>query len=404
MGNSFRLFSVRGINVRVHITFPLILVWAAIQFGLLTRQGAAGAVFGIIVTLLLFAIVILHELGHSVAAQGYGVPVKQIVLLPIGGVAQLARFPEEPIQEFVIAIAGPLVNFGLAIVLFVAGVLFGLGNPLEDPLAITRVLGQVNPSAIFTYVFASNLFLGIFNLIPAFPMDGGRVLRALLAARMDYARATRIAVTVGQAMAWLLGLWGFLNGGFFLILIAVFIYMGASQEGQLVQTRHVLGDLKVAQAYSRQARALKPESPLREAVDLTLSTFQADFPVCDGDRLVGFLSHNRLVDALNRLGSEVPIGNVMSTEVTSVSPDEELIDVQRRLAENNLDAAPVVDGDRFLGLITMRDINEIYRLVSSQPDLAPALSRRGRARAGSYRASLQSDLEQEEVPPATLPK
>jgi stage IV sporulation protein FB len=402
--NSFRLFSVRGIAIRVHITFPLILVWAAIQFGLLTRQGAAGAVFGIIVILLLFAIVVLHELGHSVAAQGYGVPVKQIVLLPIGGVAQLARFPEEPIQEFIIAIAGPLVNFGLAIVLFVAGVLFGLGNPLEDPLAITRVLGQLNPSAIFTYVFASNLFLGIFNLIPAFPMDGGRVLRALLAARMDYARATRIAVTVGQAMAWLLGLWGFLNGGFFLILIAVFIYMGASQEGQLVQTRHVLGDLKVAQAYSRQARALRPESPLREAVDLTLSTFQADFPVCDGDRLVGFLSHNRLVDALNRHGPEVPIGNVMSSEVSPVSAEEELIAVQRRLSENNLDAAPVVDGDRFLGLITMRDINEIYRLVSSQPDLAPALSRRGLARAGSYSASLQSDLEQEEVPPATLPK
>jgi stage IV sporulation protein FB len=402
--NSFRLFSVRGIAIRVHITFPLILVWAAIQFGLLTRQGAAGAVFGIIVILLLFAIVVLHELGHSVAAQGYGVPVKQIVLLPIGGVAQLARFPEEPIQEFIIAIAGPLVNFGLAIVLFVAGVLFGLGNPLEDPLAITRVLGQLNPSAIFTYVFASNLFLGIFNLIPAFPMDGGRVLRALLAARMDYARATRIAVTVGQAMAWLLGLWGFLNGGFFLILIAVFIYMGASQEGQLVQIRHVLGDLKVAQAYSRQARALRPEAPLREAVDLTLSTFQADFPVCDGDRLAGFLSHNRLVDALNRLGPEVPIGNVMSTEVMPVSPAEELIDVQRRLAENNLDAAPVVDGDRFLGLITLRDINEIYRLVSSQPDLAPALRRHGRDRIGGYSASLQSDREQEEVPPATLPK
>lgn len=404
MDSSFRLFSVRGINIRVHITFPLILVWAAIQFGLLTRQGAAGAVFGIIVTLLLFAIVILHELGHSVAAQAYGVPVKQIVLLPIGGVAQLARFPEEPIQEFVIAIAGPLVNFGLAIVLFVAGVLLGLGNPLEDPLAITRVLGQVNPSAIFTYVFASNLFLGIFNLIPAFPMDGGRVLRALLAARMDYARATRIAVSVGQAMAWLLGLWGFLNGGFFLILIAVFIYMGASQEGQMVQIRHVLGDLKVAQAYSQQARSVRPESPLREAVDLTLSTFQADFPVCDGDRLVGFLSHNRLVDALNRHGPQIPIREVMSSEVAPVSLYEELITVQQRLSENNLDAAPVVDGGRFLGLITLRDINEVYRLVSSQPDLGPALSRYGRARAGSYFASPKSDLEQEEIPPATLPK
>jgi Zn-dependent protease len=226
--SSFGLFSVRGINIRVHITFPLILVWAAIQFGALTRQGVSGAVFGIIVTLLLFAIVVLHELGHSIAAQNYGVPVKQIVLLPIGGVAQLARIPEEPVQEFVIAIAGPLVNFGLAILMFIAGLVVGIDGVLSNPFSIARLMGEISPNAIFAYVFASNLFLGIFNLIPAFPMDGGRVLRALLATRLNYASATRIAVVIGQSLAWLFGLWGFLNGGFFLILIAVFIYMGAS--------------------------------------------------------------------------------------------------------------------------------------------------------------------------------
>ncbi len=376
MDSSFRLFSIRGINIKVHITFPLILVWAAIQFGLLTRQGIAGAAFGVIVTLLLFVIVILHELGHSVAAQNYGVPVKQIVLLPIGGVAQLARIPEEPLQEFVIAIAGPLVNFGLAILMFLAGFVVGIDSLLDNPLAIASALREINPNSIFTYVFASNLFLGIFNLIPAFPMDGGRVLRALLATRTDYARATRVAVVVGQSMAWLLGLWGFLNGGFFLILIAVFIYMGASQEGQLVQLRNVLGGLKVKQAYSHQARALNPGSPLRQAVDLTLSTFQADFPVCDDDQLVGFLSHSRLIAALNRYGPNVPIEKVMSTEVFPVSPDDELFAVQRRFTEKNLDAAPVVQEGRFLGLITNRDINELYRLVSTQPNLLPSLVRR----------------------------
>ena len=117
MGSSFRLFRVRGIDIRIHATFPLILVWSALQFGLLSEQGLSGAAFGVVATLLLFAIVVLHELGHSIAAQRYGVPVKQIVLLPIGGVAQLERIPEKPVEEFVIAIAGPMVNFGLAIVL-----------------------------------------------------------------------------------------------------------------------------------------------------------------------------------------------------------------------------------------------------------------------------------------------
>lgn len=399
MDSSFGLFSVRGINIRVHITFPLILVWAAIQFGALTRQGVSGAAFGIIVTLLLFAIVVLHELGHSIAAQSYGVPVKQIVLLPIGGVAQLARIPEEPVQEFVIAIAGPLVNFGLAILMFIAGLVVGIDSVLSNPLNIARLMGEISPNAIFAYVFASNLFLGIFNLIPAFPMDGGRVLRALLATRLNYARATRIAVVIGQSLAWLFGLWGFLNGGFFLILIAVFIYMGASQEGQLVQLRSVLGGLKVKQAYSPQARVLNPQSPLREAVDLTLSSFQADFPVCDGDQLVGFLTHSQLVDALNRYGSDVAISTVMSRNITPVSPDDELLGVQQRLSENNLDAAPVVDRGHFLGLITSRDINELYRLVSSQPNLVPALVTRHPVTPVN-----QTKADPEEAPPATLPR
>jgi Zn-dependent protease/CBS domain-containing protein len=404
--SSFGLFSVRGINIRVHITFPLILVWAAIQFGVLTRQGASGAAFGIIVTLLLFAIVVLHELGHSIAAQNYGVPVKQIVLLPIGGVAQLARIPEEPVQELVIAIAGPLVNFGLAILMFAAGLAAGIDGLMSNPLRIAGLLGEISPNAIFTYVFASNLFLGVFNLIPAFPMDGGRVLRALLATRLNYARATRIAVVIGQSMAWLLGLWGFLNGGFFLILIAVFIYMGASQEGQLVQLRNVLGGLKVKQAYSPKARVLNPQSPLREAVDLTLSSFQADFPICDGDQLVGFLTHNQLVDSLNRFGPDVAISQVMSRNITPVGPDDELLAVQQRLSENNRDAAPVVDQDRFLGLITSRDINELYRLVSSQPNLVPALVTRHPepAKSEKFTGTIQPGTDPEDVPPATLPR
>jgi stage IV sporulation protein FB len=355
----------------MHVTFPLILVWSAIQFGFLTRGGLRGAVFGVVVTLLLFAIVVLHELGHSVAAQRYGVDVRQIVLLPIGGVAQLARIPEKPIQEFVISIAGPLVNFALAIILAIVGLILGFNMGFDQLSGMVQGLGSLSLISLFGYVFSSNLFLGVFNLIPAFPMDGGRVLRALLATRLSYARATAIAVTIGQSLAMLLGLWGFLQGNFFLVLIAVFIYMGAGQEGQSVQLRSVLGGLAVEQAYARGAIALNPNSSLREAVDLTLNSFQADFPICDGEKLVGLLTHARIVEGINKYGPDTPISSVMLTGIEPVSPRDGLIDVQRRLAESKIDALPVVEGGSFKGLITTREIAEVYRLVSSRADLLP---------------------------------
>lgn len=369
MDSAIQLFKVRGINIRMHITFPLILVWAIVQFGWLSDEGANGAIFGVLVTLLLFAIVVLHELGHSFAAQYYGVTVKQIVLLPLGGVAQLARIPEEPIQEFVIAIAGPLVNFIIAVLMISANAIFGISESLTNVSEMLDGMGVVSARAVFNYVFVSNLFLGLFNLLPAFPLDGGRILRALLATRLNYLRATSLAVSIGQGMAWLIGLWGFLGGGFFTILIAIFIFAGAGQEGKMVQLRRLLGDLTVDQAYSRHARSLSPQSPLREAVDLTLSTFQSDFPVCDGQRIVGLLTYSRLVEALDRHGPDVPVQEVMLTDVAPVDPGAGMFEVQQRMTQQKLDALPVVDGERFLGLITSRDISELLRVVSSQPDL-----------------------------------
>ena len=374
MGNSIRLFSVKGIDIKVHITFPLILVWAAIQFGLLSGRGLEGAIFGIVVMLILFVIVVLHELGHSIAALSFGVPVKQIVLLPIGGVAQLSRMPEKPIEEFVIAIAGPLVNFGLAIVLALLAVVLGLEIGIGNmPLTFSR-LARASLQSVFAYVFISNLFLGLFNLIPAFPMDGGRVFRSLLATRIDYARATRIAVTVGQGIAWLMALWGLLGGGLFIVAIAIFILIGASQEGQLVQLKSLFDGLRVEQAFSRGVKSLSPSSTLREAVDLTLSTFQSDFPVCVDDQLVGLLTQSRLIDSLNRLKPETLVGQVMEVDVSPVEPKDGLFQVQQRLAELRMDALPVVDQGIFLGLITSRDLNEAYRLLSKSPDLLAGLT------------------------------
>lgn len=369
MGNSIRILTVRGIDIRMHFTFPLILIWGAIQFALISEEVVPGAIFGILVTSLLFAIVILHELGHSFAAQYYGVDVEQIVLWPIGGVAQLAEIPDKPNQEFVIAIAGPLVNFGLAILLWIIGLLFGqevaLGN-LAEILSGAEILTF---GTIFNYIFYTNLFLGLFNLLPAFPMDGGRILRALLATRLNYVRATKIATRIGQYMAWLLGLWGFLGGGFFMILIAIFVYLGAGQEGEMVEVRNVLKGLTVRQAYSRQALTLNPHASLQEAIDLTLSSFQSDFSICEESRLVGLLTYPRLLEALKQDGPESPVSRAMLADIVPAAPEDEIFEVQQRMTTENLSALPVVAEGTYLGMLTSRDISELYTLVSSQPGI-----------------------------------
>lgn len=367
MDSGIRLFTVRGIPIRMHITFPLILVWGAFQFG--RGGGIQGAIFGVIVTLLLFVIVVLHELGHSFVAQSYGVGVRQILLLPIGGVALLERIPEKPSQEFGIAIAGPLVNFGLAIILAVIGLAAGYDLGLGGLTGVFQQLGEGSLEAVFGFIFALNLFLGLFNLLPAFPMDGGRVLRALLASRMNYARATSVAVTIGQGFALLMGLFGFLGGGFFLIIIAIFVYIGASQEGRMVQVRSVLRDLTVGQAYSRQVKALTPRSTLREAIDITLNSFQSDFPICEGEKLVGLLTHTQVVKALHRTGPDSLVTDFMHKDLIPVSPDQSLYQAQKRLMGEGLDALPVVDAGRFVGLVTSRDVNEVYSLASQWPEL-----------------------------------
>ncbi|MFO7537319.1 MAG: site-2 protease family protein [Chloroflexota bacterium] len=368
MGTAFKLFTVSGIAIRMHITFPLILIWAAIQFGYLAGAGWVGALFGVIVVTLLFVIVTLHELGHSYAALFYGVPVKQIVLLPIGGVAQLKRIPENPTKEFVIAIAGPAVNFGLAIVLWLVAWAFNL--PLfADPIAILEGMERITFEHVFIYVFIYNIFLAVFNLLPAFPMDGGRVLRAVLATRLEYSRATSISATVGRAMAWLLGLYGFLGGGFFLIIIAFFIYIGASQEEAQVKTRTLLRGLTVADAYSRQARSLPADSTLADAIQLTLTSLQASFPICEEERLVGMLTYPKLVEALNGHNAATPVSEVMVRDVEAVAPDDDLFEVQLKLQGSQLDTLPVMANGRFLGIITNRDINEVYRLLSIDPDI-----------------------------------
>lgn len=366
MNSSIRLFDIRGITLRMHLTFPLILVWAALQFGLFGGLGTSGAIFGILVTLLLFVIVVLHELGHSIVAQHYGISVKDIVLLPIGGMAQMKSIPEDPVQEFFIAIAGPLVNFILAGLMILVNLAFGLGGSLANPLALLYGFGSISLASIFDYLFIANLFLGIFNLLPAFPMDGGRILRALLATRLNYVKATDIAALVGKMMAILLGAWGVFGGGIFLILIAFFVFIEADQEGKMVKVRHMMRGLTVAQAYSAQARTLDSQATVGEAMELALNSLQSDFPVVDSGQVVGLLTRSKLVEALNQNGPAMPVRDVMLKDVEPVTPEEELYDVQQQMMESQLNALPVASAGGYLGLITRRGIHELIQLAAAQ--------------------------------------
>ena len=377
MNNAFKIAKIRGIDIKMHFTFPLILVWAGLAFGVFQNGGVEGAIYGILVTSLVFLIVLLHELGHSIAAQYYQVPVRQIILLPIGGVAQLEEIPEEPHKELVIAVAGPLVNVLLGILLFLIAPLLGLTLSPRGLLSLGNILGELSFSSIFIYVFTTNLFIGLFNLIPAYPMDGGRILRALLATRLSYTMATSVAVVIGQILSWGFGLWGFLNGNFFLIILAFFIYTGAAQEGRMVQTKHILGDLQVEQAYSRGVRSISLNEPLETALQATLNSFQSSFPICEDGNLVGMLPYSTLVRALEKKDLGTPIRDVMQTGLKPVSPRDRLVEVQKRMGLERVDALPVVDDSLgFLGMITSQDLNEAYRL-SLAMDRAEPLQRAG---------------------------
>jgi stage IV sporulation protein FB len=373
MSWSIKLFRVKGIDVKVHLTFVLILIWAAYRWSGSTGEGLQGAFFGVAATLLLFGSVTLHELGHSLQALKYGVRVRDITLLPIGGLAQMEEIPEKPGQELRIAIAGPLVNFAIA------ALLIGVGALLQAQALVTvpelfHSLGEASWAGMLAYLTMANLAMGLFNLIPAFPMDGGRVLRALLAMRLDYPKATSIAVTIGQGLALLLGLYGFMSGSFTLVLIAVFVWMGAGQEGKQVEVKSVLREMKVGQAMTRQPHTLSADDSLTRAVELTLTTFQADFPVMEREsgRLVGLLTEGDLLKGLRAHGETALVGRVMHTKFPTATPDEPIFQAQQQMAVGRVRAMPVVEGDdRLVGLLTAADINEAYRLLSVSPGLAP---------------------------------
>lgn len=355
MKSSGRIGSIAGIELRLHITFPILLIWIALSYYSI-RGSWRDVVGGIAFTLALFTVIVLHELGHALAARRYGINTRDITLLPIGGLARLERIPENPKQELIVALAGPAVNLVIAIALFlVLWPIFG-ASTLLDPVYLE--------DNFFTKMMWVNVIIVCFNMIPAFPMDGGRVLRALLAMRMNYARATSIAASIGQSLAWLLGAIGLFSNPF-LIVIAVFVWLGASQEAGAARMKASMAGVTVDEVMMTEFRALTPNCPLSRAVDHVLAGFQQDFPVVEDHKTIGLLTRSTLLTTLAKEGPEGKVADAMLTQFITARSGELLEDALRRLDDESNRTILVLKNGELAGILSAENLGEYFMIQSA---------------------------------------
>ncbi len=343
---SFPIGRLFGIRIEVHVTFLLMLVLAPMLMSGsgLTPLGSVGF------ALMIFSCVLLHELGHALAARMYGIGTRDITLMFIGGLARLERMPEKPWQEIVVALAGPAVNVVIAAVLFVV-----LLVPMQLPLNQVFDFGD-----LVSRLFAVNIIMVLFNLVPAFPMDGGRVLRAALALRMPFAKATRIASIVGQVFAVAFAIVAlFVLKSPSLLFISLFVFMSAAEERAVVKTRNTLAGMSVSAAMVTEFATLDVKEDLQRAADLLLAGSQQDFPVLEDGRLLGMLSRTDLIRGLQQEGPEAPVGRMvrMGTQTVEVSMPLELALIRMRNAQQQ--AAPVLSREALVGLLTLENVGEL---------------------------------------------
>jgi len=351
---SWRIATVAGIPVYLHGTFLLLVAFLFLR-DLGTGAELAAAVRGVLFLLAVFATVLLHEFGHALAARHYGIRTKDITLLPIGGLARLERLPDVPRQELWVALAGPAVNLVLAAGTYLAGTLIGdVGALRVDP---------AGGGALERFITV-NLWLAIFNLIPAFPMDGGRALRALLAERYEYSRATEVAASLGQGLALVFGFLG-LFANPFLLFIALFVWMGATAEASMVELRSSLLGIPVSDAMITEFHVLEAGDALQRAADLVIAGSQQDFPVLEGGRLVGVLTRDALVRAVSARGLDMRVRDAMTSVFQAVGERDLLDAAFTRLQEGPCPVLPVLRDGTLVGLLTAENVGEFVMIRSA---------------------------------------
>ncbi len=349
--NVGRLF---GIEITIHATFWLLVGWFALGAWIQERSVAAVVASGGFI-LALFACVLLHELGHALMARRFGIPTRDITLLPIGGVARLERMPSEPRQELWVSLAGPAVNVVIAGLIF-AGLWLGRSLPSLETAGVMQ-------GSFWGRLMLVNVLLVAFNLLPAFPMDGGRVLRALLAMRTDEVRATSVAASVGRAMALLFALLGLVANPF-LLLIALFVWMGAGQEASVVRARGALRSLAVWRAMQSDLHTLEHDTPLARAWEVAVRSGQEFLPVLDDGRFYGLLDRERLAAGLAE-DRQAPAGAWARRDPAVASPFDTLDSLYMRMLESGSPVAAVIQGGRLTGLVTMAVLRDVLRVQES---------------------------------------
>lgn len=354
-----------GIDVYLHVTFLLLLAFITTMEGM--NGGRTAALQGALFFLAIFLCVLLHEFGHALMARRYGIKTRDITLLPIGGLARLERMPDQPVQELWVALAGPAVNVVIALGLSIGLLVFGAWLPsagihLTDGPFAERLLGF-------------NVMLVLFNLLPAFPMDGGRVLRALLAMRMNYARATRIAATTGKAMAVLFAVAGLFYNPF-LIFIALFVWLGASQEVGMAEMKHSLAGVSARAVMMTDFRWLSSDDSLARAAEMLIAGWQQDFPVVDQGRVAGVLTRQDLIKGLAQSGPGGRVGAAMSRQMVTIREDELLDAAVFRHGIPGAALVSVVRDGQLVGLVTMENLAEFLMIQNAVGDRQPPLEPR----------------------------
>lgn len=364
MNWSLRLGRVRGIELFVHWTFLVVVGWIAIS-SIFAGQTLLTAMLGVGFLLSIFACVVLHEFGHAFMAERYGIRTVDITLLPIGGIARLERLPDDPQEELKIALAGPAVNVAIAAVLLVSSNLFRALAPSAAAVAVSVHL--------LSDLMWINIGLAAFNMLPAFPLDGGRALRSFLALHLDRVEATQFATVLGKAFAILIGLVG-LFSNWWLLFVAFYVYFGADHEARQVEMRVAQREIAIRNAMLTQFHILTRNDTLEMAANEWFDSLQPDFPVVDHGRLVGVLDSDHLIKALAEIGPEEHVGNVMERDWSAVEDSDALETAFEKFREDGHASLPVMHDGRLVGVVTMQSIGQWMRR-HSVPDESASFSR-----------------------------
>lgn len=357
MNWSFKLGRLWGIDVFMHWTFLILLGWILVS-NMNAGQTLAESLMGVIFILALFGCVVLHEYGHALTARRYGVKTKNITLLPIGGVANMEKMPDKPIHELWVALAGPAVNLVIAAILLIYFQFFGTYPNVEE------FTGVVTTDNFLFFLLIVNIILAVFNMIPAFPMDGGRVLRALLAMRFDRSKATNIAAKIGQFLAILFVFAGFFYN-FWWIFIGLFIFLGAGAEANFEATRSALSKYKVRDALMHQFTTLHAYENIERAVAILLDGQEKEFLVELDNEIIGVVTRSEIIQGLKELGQDANITRIANKQFLTLTPDIELQEAYQKMMQAGASICPVMENGELIGVINTENITEVVMLENA---------------------------------------